>query len=231
MARLLFEMSCLEGLDLFSQTGVLPTAFFRSYRKVVGLYDESTQYFLGYLRRRGLAVRCEPGCAHCCNHMPAGISGTELLFLYHGMHRTGQFSRLFRRCLEARELLAETALCQHREAIGEPPGGPLRDRLLHSYAEIRQPCPFLRDNRCQVYGVRPLACRMHFSLSPPGWCRPDHFQYRYAVRFNLEPGECVYRELDRLDRILALGLCDLMVCGVLELTVNKLRFASILCPS
>jgi Fe-S-cluster containining protein len=224
MARLLFEMSCLDDLDRLPTARILPAAFFRLYQKVVALYDESTQYLLGYLRRQGLVVQCTSGCAHCCNLMPAGISGTELLFLYRGLWQTGRFSRLFRRCLEARELLAETNL-QQRRLIGKAPGGPTRDKLLESYAERGQPCPFLLDNRCQVYAFRPFACRMHFSLSPPGWCRPAHFQYPYAVRFNLEPGECVYLALERLDRHLGLELCDLMVCGLLELTVNKLGFA------
>ena len=36
---------------------------------------------------------------------------------------------------------------------------------------LGQPCPFLVDNACSVYDVRPLVCRSHFSFDATAhWC-------------------------------------------------------------
>ncbi len=29
---------------------------------------------------------------------------------------------------------------------------------------VGQPCPFLKDNKCSIYQVRPFSCRVHYSL-------------------------------------------------------------------
>jgi Fe-S-cluster containining protein len=80
---------------------------------------------------------------------------------------------------------------------------------------------------CQIYPYRPLACRMHFSITPPHWCRPSHFQNAQALGFNLEPGKCVFDALKKLKNRFHLDLSDVMICGLLELTVNVMRFEKI----
>ncbi len=68
---------------------------------------------------------------------------------------------------------------------------------------------------------------MHFSLTPPHWCRPSHFQNASALGFNLEPGSRIFEALEELDDRFQLDLSDVMVCGLLELTVNVMKFAKI----
>ena len=96
--------------------------------------------------------------------------------------------------------------------------------LSTAYCGFEQPCPFLKENLCQIYPYRPLACRMHFSLTPPHWCRPSHFQNPHALRLNLEPGKCVFDALEKLEDRFQLDFSDVMVCGLLELTVNVMQF-------
>lgn len=37
------------------------------------------------------------------------------------------------------------------------------------------PCPFLVNDTCSVYNVRPYACRAHFSFDTSShWCQPEH---------------------------------------------------------
>lgn len=52
------------------------------------------------------------------------------------------------------------------EATGRPMTGlPIRDpRTINRDAYMGEPCPFLVDNACSVYEVRPLACRLHHNL-------------------------------------------------------------------
>lgn len=42
-----------------------------------------------------------------------------------------------------------------------PPATALASRTNYDY--IGTPCPFLRDNACSIYAVRPFVCRTHYS--------------------------------------------------------------------
>ncbi len=229
IAGYLFESSCLGRLDRVGTHHYLPALFLKYFRKAMALYDESLQFLLSYLRSRGFDIRCHPQCSHCCYHMPVGVSCSELLYLYYGMTQSGMTERFFRRCMEAEESWAAVLLRRTTVAGGSRAGSDdhALEALLADYQQIEQPCPFLQNDLCQLYSYRPLACRMHFSLSPPSWCHPAHFQNPHALQFNLEPGECVVEGLNRLDARLQLSLSDIMVRGLLELTVNIMRFEEI----
>jgi Fe-S-cluster containining protein len=225
MVRHLFEISCLDGLENMASLKRLPSEFLSHYRKALDLYDASNQFLLGQLRRCGLQVSCRFGCSHCCYHMPTGVSVTELVCLYHAMHQGGLLDRFFRRSLEAEEKLGCIyQWCRESNAAEKESD---RESMLKSYNRCEQLCPFLQEDTCQVYPYRPLACRMHFSLSPAHWCHPSHFQNPYAIQINLEPLEGVWEAFDRVDSRFKLGLSDVMVCGLLELTVNVMKFDEI----
>ena len=223
MARLLFEISCLNGLDKLMTGKCLPLAFQGYMQKVMGLFDESLRLVLGQLREAGFSVQCRPGCAHCCHQMPTGVASAELIYVYLGMQQSGAASKFFRRCLEAEELWVEVCHCQEREKTAPSLGPQQVEGLSKAFGCLEHPCPFLEANLCQIYPFRPLACRMHFSLSPPPWCRTSHFQNPHALSFNLEPAKCVFDALETLEDRFQLHLSDVMMCGLLELTVNVMR--------
>lgn len=227
MARLLFEISRLEGLDQLAAKRRLPTAFWMLMQKVMKLFDESVRYALGQLRNAGFTVQCKLGCAYCCYQMPTGVSSAELILIYQGMQQSTAAPRLFRRCLEAEELWVEVSHRQARGGSGNDPSQQVVEALSKTYGRLEPPCPFLEASLCQIYPFRPLACRMHFSLSPPSWCRASHFQNPHALSFNLEPGKCVFDALEELEDRFRLDFSDVMVCGLLELTVNVMRFDKI----
>lgn len=223
----LFEISWLEGLSRWTRTKTLPAYFIKYFEKALDLYDESVSYLLGHLRHQGISIRCTPRCTHCCCHMPVGISTPELIYLYYGMHRSGVFPRFFRRCMEAEEQWREILKSFTHLPCDEDRNESIRDKTLSSYHCLEHYCPFLQDNLCQVYPYRPIACRMHFSISSPHWCNPSHFQHDHAVRFNLEPGENVFAALEHLENRLQLKVSDTMVGGILELSVNVMKFEEI----
>jgi Fe-S-cluster containining protein len=227
MARRLFESSCLDGLEKLAIDGSLPASFLGYFQKVMHLFDESARLSLWQLRDAGLTVQCQPECPHCCYQMPTGVSTAELIYLYHGMQQSGTASRFFRRCLEAEELWVEVFHRQTNEDAKLGDGQSLAELTSKSYRNLEHRCPFLQAQLCQIYPYRPLACRMHFSLTPPHWCRPIHFQNAHALGFNLEPGDCVFDALERLDSCFQLELSDVMVCGLLEMTVNVMQFKKI----
>lgn len=223
----LLKISCLTGLNGWQAKAALPRKFFKFFTKAIALYDELVRFILGHLRREGWAVQCSPGCIHCCCHMPTGVTAPELIYLYHGMHQSGSFDKLFRRCLETEQAWQEifkSHACRQHNGAQSP---CIRETVLQRYHQLEHRCPFLQDDRCRLYPYRPLACRMHFSLSSPHWCRPSHFQNAYAVRFNLEPEESVFTALEHLEDRLRLHLSDIMICGILELSVNIMQFQKI----
>ena len=227
IAHYLFEISCLNGLADYISRKTLPSHFFKYFQRAFDLYDECLQYLIGQLRRQGFTIRCKPGCAYCCCHMPTGISTPELIYLYYGMHQTGVFPRLFRRCLEAEEQWGEIVKPYSHLPLCDMKSADVRESILQSYHRLKHYCPFLQRHLCQIYPYRPIACRMHFSLSSPHWCDPSHFQHEHAVRFNLEPGEKVFEALEHLEDRLRLKVSDMMVCGLLELSVNIMKFEEI----
>jgi Fe-S-cluster containining protein len=87
---------------------------------------------------------CGSGCAHCCKQ-PVAISSWEAA-------RIAKFT--------GRKLV---------DPVGVMPGQDNNEELRRRYGGV--PCPMLRNNRCTVYAVRPLACIGHHSLaSDPAVC-------------------------------------------------------------
>lgn len=81
---------------------------------------------------------CRSGCGYCC-HQPVSISSWEAARI---VKFTGR---------KAADPAATV-------------GGPESDQALRRrFSGI--PCPFLRNGRCTVYAVRPLACIGHHSLA------------------------------------------------------------------
>lgn len=227
MAQCLFQCACLEGLDQVGASKCLPTQFINYFQKTMDLFDEATRISLKYLRQSGFSVQCAPECPYCCYQMPIGVTSGELLYLYYGMRQSTNFARFFRRCLEADEIWSNLCRQSASEDQEQPIWEDLIDMTAKRYCGYEHPCPFLHLGRCQIYHYRPLACRMHFSLSPNHWCRPSHFQNHHAVRISIGPAKCVFETLESIEKRLELNVSDVMICGLLELIVNVLEFEKI----
>jgi Fe-S-cluster containining protein len=88
---------------------------------------------------------CSPACNHCCYPLLRYSVAEAILLLREYPLEPGVID-------EARENLRVTA--------NDP-----EDWLRRKY-----PCPFLRDDTCQVYAVRPWICRSHFIVGNPEGC-------------------------------------------------------------
>jgi hypothetical protein len=91
-------------------------------------------------------LACHDGCAHCC-YQAVGVSAPEALAIYAHLQRTRSPEELDATLLRVRETDDRTR--------GMPPAQRLSPDL---------PCPFLEQERCSIYEVRPLACRGKNSL-------------------------------------------------------------------
>ena len=229
MVRLLRQIGALKETERFRQDLRLSQEALALSKRALRLYDEYLSYALKELGKKGWQVYCSSGCADCCYNMPAGISNWEFLLIYDQIQRDGQLSRFFRRNLESCQVLAGVSgrLFDGWTKRGtEDKSG--YEKLLHDYSLAKHPCAFQnKSQECLIYSVRPLACRMHFSFTPPELCNQNHCHFSQAVRLNLRPHSDVAVELQKLDSRLNLGISDLLAPGLVSLTANILRFSPI----
>jgi hypothetical protein len=121
--------------------GIIPAA-----RAVLSVMDQHVALYLAQYESVGRATRCKRGCAACCS-VPVAIAPVEALVIAQWMERRG--------------LLAKALLKRLRSVSArrwENPADPIRSK-----------CPFLRDNACIIYPVRPVRCRGYYVAegSPP----------------------------------------------------------------
>lgn len=86
---------------------------------------------------------CKKGCSYCC-HMATMISSWEA-------EQIGKFLN--------KKIVPIT---------GYVPGTGQREKLIDQFSGI--PCPFLSNNECSIYQVRPFSCRMHLSMDNDSNC-------------------------------------------------------------
>ena len=94
---------------------------------------------------------CREGCAHCCR-IPVLVTAPEARAIGRATGRTPVASPAGAVMAKPGERLeaVQARLLEQRE------------RLLGTVSGT--PCPFLVDERCSVYNVRPSACRLHVSI-------------------------------------------------------------------
>jgi hypothetical protein len=89
---------------------------------------------------------CSAGCSHCC-YQAVGVSAPEVFAIHDHLRATRSPAEL------------QATLERIREADERTRGMSLQDRLSPDL-----PCPFLEQQRCSIYEVRPLVCRGKNSL-------------------------------------------------------------------
>jgi Fe-S-cluster containining protein len=123
--------------------------------------------------RNGVAVSCAAGCGACCRQLvPLSPPEAALIHqLVEGMHEPRR-SAVRARFDKAVRQLAQVGLLEALRAGSDP--------LLYAYGEsyfrLGIPCPFLEDESCSIYDVRPSRCREYLVFTPPAHCAdPYHY--------------------------------------------------------
>lgn len=123
---------------------------------------------------------CRPGCAYCCYHYVtvSAVHGMVIVdYLYQNKSILAQFIHNYEEWRAAAANLVDTLDRKRNSALqaSEQVTSIIASTrsLSESYFLNQIACPFLLDNQCSIYPVRPLSCSGHYSLSPSEQCSPE----------------------------------------------------------
>jgi Fe-S-cluster containining protein len=129
--------------------------------------------FLGIaIRKNGQPVTCAKGCSACCKIQPVPVTPAEaygLLLLVEAMPepRRAEILSRFRDCVASVQAagLVETYLEGRQAASMEE----AKANVQH-YLDLQLVCPFLDNDACSIYEIRPFTCREYLVTSPKEFC-------------------------------------------------------------
>ena len=149
------------------------------------LFYQAYDAFLA-LVKEGVPMSCGAGCAHCCTDNPIGVTGAELEMISDWVVQQVDADELIER-------IVKSAL-HYQSFVEQQPTSPIL-----AWKKQRNYCPLLdRENRCRAYSIRPIACRMHFSITPSSWCEPQHQKFESSINPQLELSKDVHQQLQRI---------------------------------
>lgn len=128
-------------------------------------------------------ITCQKGCTHCCHHYVTVSAAHGIVivdYLYRKRKLLTTFLANYKKWHGRGYELSDRIDRERISALSasRPTDGILRDTrpMSQHYLGMNIPCPFLMDDECLIYDVRPLSCSGHFSASPPDWCAPGSQQ-------------------------------------------------------
>ncbi len=132
------------------------------------------------LAEDGETISCRKGCTYCCYHyvtvsLAQGIVIVD--YLYKRKDLLKQFLDHYERWQEQGKSIADDIDGRRIQALSSslPIDLVIRDTrpLSTRYFRANIPCPFLLDNQCSIYALRPPSCSGHHAISPPERCAPE----------------------------------------------------------
>jgi len=148
---------------------------------------------------------CQKGCASCCCHWVEDVNSFEAVIICDFLRKKypDRIPHIIRTCKnDENHLRYLDELTEERFSTLSPEDAEsldVIDVLLGSFYQMKRPCPLLdSDNRCMVYPVRPLTCRVYMSFSPPHHCLPENIHSGEIPTYLLDMNEETNSLLDTL---------------------------------
>ncbi len=118
---------------------------------------------------KGARISCQKGCGVCCCQL-VPLSPPEVFFLadYWRSLPPARRDMLKAKFDLIREVLRKKGIIERLEKIEDTAE---HKALGRDYFQLGLPCPFLEDNACSLYPLRPFSCREYNVTSPPELCR------------------------------------------------------------
>jgi len=144
-----------------------------------------TQKLLKQIEDEGKTTPCKQGCVYstCCNeYVEANLQECEAIVYY--LYQNENILAAFLKNYEIWRQKEKEALAIYKEretlrleirAFKKPPIQKIRrfeNGLQEQYYKLNLPCPFLDNNQCLIYEVRPFMCVGYYSVDPIELCSP-----------------------------------------------------------
>ena len=140
-------------------------------------------------------ITCRRGCSYCC-HVYVFADLQECEAIVHYMYRNEEIFRYFLdryrlwkdKLSSPEKILHGIDSVQEKMLLGNV-SQEERDAFngkLSAYAALRTPCPFLLDDACTIYEVRPYVCAGVISTSPVEYCDPNHPKHDETVLYKAD---------------------------------------------
>ena len=195
MEQISRQIKKIEKKEKKASHGLWRKEFCKKYVKVLLRIQNNTHNALiEKLSSRDETITCREGCTHCCFHyvtvsLAHGIVIVD--YLYKKKELLRQFIDNYEEWRNKGHAVSDSIDRARLEGMSSSmpiarvmaATRPLSSR----YLDMNIQCPFLSDNKCAIYDVRPLSCSGHFSVSPPDWCAPASGQK--PVLHNIVPDD------------------------------------------
>lgn len=150
--------------------GVVRTVKLSIPRKEIGLWELIPQVHklmnaIVEVETAGLAISCQKGCSACCRQL-VPLSIPEAFFLRHAISRldAGKRTGVLRK-------LRSTIAALERAGLLDDLRRPGKNRQIDvDYFRQGLACPFLENDACGIYALRPFICRSYSVTSPRQAC-------------------------------------------------------------
>jgi len=144
-------------------------------------------------RAAGSPISCRAGCAACCRQMvPVNLFEAEALTAWLRAlpeERRAQIEERFHRALsELRDAGVIEKVLDPKWGLEE---GFATDIAI-AYFNAHVACPFLENENCGIYSIRPLACREYMVTSPPELCQDPAANDVHGVELPLKLSRALY---------------------------------------
>jgi len=170
----------IEDREKKGSHGLWRKEFCRKYASQLLKTRENTHHSLvELLSAQGKAISCRMGCTYCCYHYVTVSLAQGIVIVDHLYNRKD----LLKQFLDGYETWRKDGesisadidrIRIHALSSSIPTHQVFTDTrdLSARYLAKNIRCPFLVDDKCSIYPVRPLSCSGHHSVSPPDWCAP-----------------------------------------------------------
>jgi len=221
MQKALDAIAALPGLADIKDTKRVPRGFYGLCESFLEHYDHYTSTVREHMKLGNAARPGAPGGCNACYEVPVGVHAIEALVIYRKIRPWKEFPKLAQSLADLAEQQFKAIQAEHH---GKDPekvrmGGKAVQKGRLAFAKRGVPCPFLdvEKQRCRIWDVRPLVCRMHHVLSDPSWSHPTHARYTEVAAKNLRPPLRMQVALAQLDKRMILQLSPILYAGILQI--------------
>ena len=145
------------------------------------IFEEFRASQADIVARNSEAITCNKGCVGCCSaYMQATIQECETIvwWLYRHEDILSDFLAAYpgwrQKVRDGGDLFLKCGkLWQEKQKHGTgTEAAAASDSAEKTYLALGIPCPFLKEDACSIYEIRPLVCAALAATTPPEWCIP-----------------------------------------------------------